>query len=93
MADHPPREELVVSAVELAAQPEIVRESVQELEDNGAIGCGAAGDTGDAVDVGEEVIWMGNGETEGSEDFPHGHARADNGDGGCRRDKRRIQGR
>lgn len=56
MSDHPPRQKLVVSAVQvILPQPIVVREPVQELrilEDDGAIGGGTSGKTGQsAVDV------------------------------------------
>jgi hypothetical protein len=81
--DHPAGEELVVAGVELVfSEPKVVGEAVEELgvlEDDGAVSSGAAGKTGEAtVDVsGAGDFDVANGETEGGEDLPDGHAVAD----------------
>lgn len=79
VADHPPREELVVARVELVlAQPVIMRESVEKLgvlEDDGAVrGC-TPGETGNAainVCRGGDFD-VSNGEAERREDLPDRH--------------------
>jgi len=78
MRDHPPREELVVARVEVVlAQPEIVREPVQEvrvLEDDGPVRGGPAGQARDtAIDVRRRGdLDVSDGKSERSEDLPDG---------------------
>lgn len=80
MTDHPPRQKLIISTVQMVLpQPIIVREPVKELgilEDDGAIGGGTSGETGQAtIDVRRRCdLDISDAETHSGEDFPDSHS-------------------